>query len=156
MQASFIKKIVTVVEWEAVAKDISELFKEDNEKYGHACKLKHDCELITKCLSHESLLLWNIHVWAHFNGEKWDAIFIGSIRKSEKFNKKMMDEYLWLSKNSAQGMRLFKIASKYAKNQGCEIINTNVAENHPKSDKLKLIYKKLGFTKDTESYIKLI
>ena len=156
MQTSFIKKIVTVTEWEAVAKDISELFKEDNEKYGHACKLKHDCELIAKCLSHESILLWNMHVWAHFNGEKWDGIFIGCIRKSEKFNKKMMDEYLWLSKNSAKGMRLYKIAKKYAKDQGCEVIHMNVAENHPRSEKLKSIYIKLGFIKDTESYIKLI
>ena len=68
----------------------------------------------------------------------------------------MMDEYLWLSKNSAKGMRLFKIAKKYAKDQGCEIIHMNVAENHPRSEKLKIIYKKLGFIKDTESYIKII
>jgi len=154
MQTSFIKKIVTVSEWEALMNDIEFYFKEDNEKYGHALNLKHDKELITKCLSHESLLLWNMHVWAHFNGQKWDGIFIGSIRKSEKFNKKMMDEYLWLSKNSAKGMRLFNIAKKYAKDQGCEFIYMNVVENHPKSNQLKNLYKKLGFQKDTESYIK--
>ena len=154
MQTSFIKKIVTVSEWEAVMNDIEFYLKEDNEKYGHAFNLKHDKQLITKCLSHESLLLWNMHVWAHFNGEKWDGIFIGSIRKSEKFNKKMMDEYLWLSKNSAKGMRLFNIAKKYAKDQGCEFIYMNVVENHPKSNQLKNLYKKLGFQKDTESYIK--
>lgn len=156
MQTSFIKKIVTVAEWETVMNDIEFYFKEYNENYTHACNLKHDKELITKCLSHESILLWNMHVWAHFNGEKWDAIFIGCIRKSEKFNKKMMEEYLWLSKNSAKGMRLFKIAKKYAKDQGCEAIHMNVIENHPTSERLKLVYKKLGFTKDTESYIKLI
>jgi len=156
MQTSFIKKIVTVNEWVTVMNDIDILFKEDNQKYGHACGLTHDKELITKCISHESLLLWNMHVWAHFNGEKWDGIFIGSIRKSEKFNKKLMDEYLWLSKNSAKGMRLFNIAKKYAKDQGCEFIYMNVVENHPKSDHLKNLYKKLGFQKDTESYIKQI
>lgn len=154
MQTSFIKKIVSVSEWQSVAKDISELFAEDNKIYGHVFDLTHDCELITKCLSHESLLLWNMHVWAHFNGEKWDAIFIGSIRKSEKFNKKMMDEYLWLSKNSAKGMKLFNIAKNYAKNQGCQYIYMNVVENHPKSNQLKNLYKKLGFKKDTESFIK--
>lgn len=154
MQTSFIKKIVTVSEWEAVMKDISELFKEDNNQYGHAFDLKHDSELITKCLSHESLLLWNMHVWAHFNGKMWDGVFIGCIRKSEKFNKKMMDEYLWLSKNSAKGIKLFKIAEKYAKDQKCEFIHMNVVENHPKSVKLKNFYKKIGFQKDTESYIK--
>lgn len=154
MQTSFIKKIVTVAEWIIVTNDIDILFKEDNQKYGHSCGLTHDKELITKCLSHESLLLWNMHVWAHFNGEKWDGIFIGSIRKSEKFNKKMMDEYLWLSKNSAKGMRLFNIAKKYAKDQGCEFIHMNVVENHPKSNQLKNLYIKMGFEKDTESYIK--
>ena len=154
MQTAFIKKIVTVSEWVAVMNDIEFFFKEDNQKYGHACNLIHDKELITKCLSHESLLLWNMHVWAHFNGDKWDAIFIGNIRKSEKFNKKMMEEYLWLSKNSAKGMKLYNIAKKYAKDQGCEFIYMNVAENHPRSDKLKNLYKKLGFQKDTESYLK--
>ena len=154
MQTSFIKKIVTVAEWQAVMNDVEFFFKEDNQKYGHACGLMHDKGLITKCLSHESLLIWNMHVWAHFNGEKWDGIFIGSIRKSEKFNKKIMDEYLWLSKNSAKGVRLFNIAKKYAKDQGCEFIYMNVVENHPKSDQLKNLYKKLGFQKDTESYIK--
>jgi hypothetical protein len=153
MQTSFIKKIISVPEWEGVAKDISELFFQDNHDYGHAFGLKHDCELITKCLSHESLLIWNMHVWAHFNGEKWDGIFIGTIRKSEKFNKKIMDEYLWLSKNSAKGMRLYNIAKNYAKSQGCEFIYMNVVENHPKSDKLKGLYKKMGFQKDIESYV---
>jgi hypothetical protein len=156
MQTSFIKKIVTVNEWESVARDISLLFEEDNKKYGHACDLNHDCELIIKCLSHESLLLWNMHVWAHFNGERWDGVFIASIRKSEKFNKKIMDEYLWLSKNSAKGMKLFNTGLKYAKSQGCEFIYMNVVENHPKSSKLKNLYKKLGFQKDTESYLKKI
>jgi hypothetical protein len=153
MQTSFIKKIVTVAEWTLVAKDISELFEEDNKKYGHACELTHDYELITKCLSHESLLLWNMHVWAHFNGEKWDGIFIGSIRKSEKFNKKVMDEYLWLSKNSGKGIRLFNIAKKFAKDQGCQFIIMNVVENHPASIKLKNFYKRLGFKKDCETHI---
>jgi hypothetical protein len=153
MQTSFIKKIVTVSEWHSVAKDISEIFEEDNKIYGHAYQLVHDCELITKCLSHESLLLWNMHVWAHFNSEKWDGIFIGSIRKSEKFNKKVMDEYLWLSKNSGKGIRLFNIAKKFAKDQGCEFIIMNVVENHPASIKLKNLYKKLGFKKDCETHI---
>lgn len=133
--------------------DIEFYFKEDNEKYGHACGLIHDKELITKCLSHESLLLWNMHVWAHFNGEKWDSIFIGSIRKSEKFNKKIMDEYLWLSKNSAKGMRLFNTAKKFAKDQGCKFILMNVVEKHPISFKLKNLYRKLGFEKDCETHI---
>jgi hypothetical protein len=154
--SSFIKKIVTVSEWIEVANDISELHKDDNEKYGHACGLKHDTDLITNALSHEALLLWNMHVWAHFNGEKWDGMFIAQIRKSEKFNKKAMEEYLWLSKNPKVGISLYKTAFNYAKIQGCHYMLMNVAENHPKSNKIKSLYKKLGYQKDTESYLKLI
>jgi hypothetical protein len=154
--SSFIKKIVTVSEWQLVGSHISELHFEDNEIYNHACKLKHDTSLIIKALSHESLLLWNMHVWAHFNGEKWDALFIAQIRKSEKFNKKGMEEYLWLSKNSKVGIKLYKTAIEYAKSQSCDYILMNLVENHPKSVKLKSLYKKLGYQKDTESYIKLI
>jgi hypothetical protein len=156
MPESFIKKIISPEELEIVAKDIYSLHEIDNEKYGHALDLKHDYELIYKSLSHESLLIWNIHVWVHFNGEKYDSIFIGIIRKSEKFNKKIMDEYLWLSKNPKVGMKLYKIAHQFAKDQKCEYISMNVVENHPLSSKIKKMYKLLGYEKDLETYIKKI
>ena len=156
MEKSFIKKIITVKELENLYEDILKIYSDDNNKYGHALDLKHDLHLIMKSLSHESLLLWNTHVWAHFNGEIWDSIFIGLIRKSEKFNKKVMDEYIWLSKNSNIGFSLYKEAYQYAKSQKCEYIFMNVTENHPKSEKIKKIYNLLGFTKDTESYVKKI
>ena len=154
MQAAFYKKIISIEEWKSVANDIANLFEEDNKRFGHAHDLKHDSDLIIKSLSHESLLIWNIHVWAHFNGEKWDAIFIGIIRKSEKFNKKVMDEYLWLSKNPRAGFKLYKLAEKYAREQNCEYISMNVVENHPLSDKIKSFYKKIDFKKDVETYMK--
>lgn len=141
---------------EKVAKDIYSLHKIDNEKYGHALNLKHDPDLICKSLSHESLLIWNIHVWVHFNGDQYDSIFIGIIRKSEKFNKKIMDEYLWLSKNPKTGTKLYKIACDFAKSQKCEFISMNVVENHPLSNKIKNFYKKNGYVKDSENYIKKI
>lgn len=156
MAQSFIKKIISPEELEKVAKDIHSLHEIDNEKYGHALDLKHDYELIYKSLSHESLLIWNVHVWVHFNGEKYDGIFIGIIKKSEKFNKKMMDEYLWLSKKSNVGMQLYKIAYEFAKSQKCEYISMNVAEKHPLSSKLKRMYQLLNFEKDSEIYIKKI
>jgi hypothetical protein len=149
-----IKKITSVEELNSLYPKFLKVFKEDNEIYGHALGLKHDCDLILKSISHEALLLWNIHVWFSTDGENCDGIFIGIIRKSEKFNKKMMDEYLWLSKNSNSGFLLYKEALNFAKKQGCEFITMNVVENHPLSQKLKNIYLKLGFEKDSESYIK--
>lgn len=154
MSKSFIKKIINPEELKQVLKDLKDLFK--NEDNVHAFNLEHNLDLITKSLSHESLLLWNIHVWSHFNGEQWDGIFIGIIRKSEKFNKKIMDEYLWLSKKSNSGVSLFNTALKYAKNSNCEFVSMNVTEKHPLSSKVKNFYKKNGFEKDSETYIKKI
>ena len=79
MSEPFIKKVISPEEIEKVFKDLHDIYEEDNEKHGHVLDLKHDYELIYKSLSHESLLIWNIHVWAHFNGEKYDSIFIGII-----------------------------------------------------------------------------
>lgn len=150
-----IEKITSVEALNKISIDIINLFKEDNDKYGHALGLRHDYDLIVSSISHESLLLWNVHVWASINNEKkCDGIFIGIIRKSEKFNKKMMDEYLWLSKNSNSGFLLYKEAISFAKKQGCEYVTMNVVENHPYSSKLKTLYSKLGFEKDLEVYIK--
>lgn len=156
MSNSFIKKIINVEELKKISSDLSELFKEDNEIFGHALNLKHDYELITESIAHESLLIWNIHVWAHFNGDKWDGIFIGIIRKSEKFNKKVMDEYLWISKNPKISLCLYSEAVKFAKSQKCEYVFMNVVENHPNSSKIKNFYKKIGFEKDVETYVKKI
>ena len=154
MSESFIKKIISVDDLEKVVMDISMLHTEDNLKYGHALNLKHDIDLMLKSFSHQSILTWNAHCWAHFNGRNYDGIFGGIIRKSEKFNKKIIEEYIWLAKNSNAGMRLYQTAVEYAKNQKCEYIFMNVAENHPHSNKIKKIYKMLGFAKDTETYIK--
>ena len=154
MSESFIKKIVLVEELELLSKDLEELFKEDNEQFTHACGLKHDVKLMLTSFSHETLLTWNAHVWGHFNGQKWDGIFVGVLRKSEKFGKKMFDEYLWLSKNSNCGIKLYKTALDFAKSKDCEYISMNVIDNHPLSSKIKKMYKILGFEKDSETYIK--
>lgn len=156
MAQSFIKKITSVNDLQNLSADLQFYFSEENEKFGHALNLKHDIDLITESLSHESLLIWNVHVWGHFNGEKWDGVFIGIIRKSEKFNKKFMDEYLWLSKNSYKGIELYKKALDFARAQKCEYLSFHATEENPISPKLKEIYKMLGFTKDSETFFKKI
>lgn len=156
MQTSFIKKIVSIQELEKISSDLKDFLKNTDENYSHCLGLDHDADLITKCFSNESLLTWNVHVWGHFNGEKWDGVFVGLIRKNEKFNKKMMDEYLWLSFSSNCGYKLYKAASEFAKKNGCEYISLNVVEGFSKSNKLKDFYKKIGFTKDYECFIKKI
>jgi hypothetical protein len=154
MNKSFIEKVTSVDLLKKVCNDIALLHQEDNKNYPHAFNLQHDTELIIQSLSHESLLIWNIHVWAHFNGEMYDGMFIGITRKIEKFNKKIMEEYLWLSKNSNSGIKLYMEAVDFAKKQKCDFIIMHVSENHPVCNKLKDFYLKIGFQKDTETYIK--
>lgn len=154
MKTSFIKKIISIKELENVFADLKELIGNDN--FGHALDLNIDSDLLLSCLSHESLLIWNYHVWSHFNGEKWDGIFIGTIRKSEKYNVKVMDEYLWMSYNLNSGINLYSNAYAYAKQQNCEYISLSLVDSHPKSNKLRSFYKKMGFEKDTEIFIKKI
>jgi ribosomal protein S18 acetylase RimI-like enzyme len=67
-----------------------------------------------------------------------------------------MDEYLWLAKNSNAGIKLYSTAYEYAKSQGCDYISMNVVENNPASPRVKDLYLKLGFEKDSETYIKKI
>jgi hypothetical protein len=156
MKESVIKKIIKVSDLEKLSEDIKNLHEKNGEKFHHNLGLIHDKELITKSLSHESLLIWNIHIWGHFNGEKFDGVIATIIRKNEKFNKKMMDEYMWYAENSNCGMKLYKTAINFAKEQNCAFVNFNLIENSIHSEKLRNFYLKMGFIKDTESYIKLL
>jgi hypothetical protein len=153
---SYIKKIISVDELQSLSKDLEKTLEKELNSFNHGLNLKHDINLMTKSFSHESLLIWNFHVWAHFNGKMWDSIFAGIIRKSEKFNKKVMDEYLWVSTNPKVGVALYKHALAFAKEQKCEFISVNVVENFKKSNKLKSFLLKNDFIKDTETYLKKI
>lgn len=154
MEKSFIKKITSVLEFEKLIDDISDLYNKSD--MCHIFNMRYDFNLIKKSLAHESLLLWNIHVWGNFNGDKWDGIFIGIIRKSEKFNKKIMEEYIWFSQNSTKGINLLNEAIDFAKKNKCDLITLSIMESFASKDKLKLVYEKLGFVKDLESYCKLL
>lgn len=156
MKQSFIKKILSADEAEQVSKDLKDLHDSYPDVFSHCLNLKHDINLITKSIAQECLLLWNIHCWAHFNGEKWDGIFIGIIRKSEKFNKKMMDEYIWFCPNGKAGLLLYEEALAYAKQQGCEYMTMNLIAHSKQAPALRNFYKRMGYSKDTETYIKNI
>ena len=68
----------------------------------------------------------------------------------------MFMECFWISKNPKKSFALYRQAVKFAKTKGINFINMNCVENHPTSEKLKKTYQKMGFKKDTESYIKRI
>jgi hypothetical protein len=51
------------------------------------------------------------------------------------------------------GYKLFATAIKFARDNKFEYIQMGCSEKSPSRDKVKKLYNKLGFIKDSESYI---
>lgn len=155
MKESFVKKIICPNEFEKVCDDIFKLYLKSNIKYEHKF-VDHSKDTMQKSFGHENVLNWLMHTWAYFNGTNWDSILMMDIRKSEKFNKKIMNEYFWYSSSNKNGILLYNEAIKYGKKNKCELIYMNVIEDSPLSSRIKTFYKNMGFVKDSEQYVKLI
>jgi hypothetical protein len=147
-----IKRITNPEEFKVVLDDLMELFKQDDVDNAHQL-LKHNVESIKNSFSHKSILAWDFFLWANFNGTKFDALIAFINDKNIKFNENIFSEYLWLSKNPKVGYKLLTTAIKYAKENSFKYISMNTVIKHPKHEKLKSFYTKLGFLKDSETYI---
>ena len=148
-----IKRITSPSEFKAVVDDIFDLFDYENENHGHVF-LPHNKEYILNALSDESLLAWDFFVWANLNEHnKFDAIIAFVNHKNEKFGEEIFSEYIWLSKNPKVGYKLFATALKFAKEKEFKYVNMNCVMAHPKVEKIVRFYKKMGFVKDSETYI---
>ena len=149
---NLIKRIVNPIEFNSVIDDLNDLFHDENFKNGHIF-LEHNKESIKGFFSNQIILNWDFFVWANFNGEKYDAMIAFTNEKSVKFNCKLFCEYLWLSKNPKIGYRLFKEGVKFAREKEYKYILMSTVTQHPKHEKIKNFYKKMGFLKDAETYI---
>ena len=69
------------------------------------------------------------------------------------FGEEIFLEYIWLSKNPKMGYKLLARALKLAKEQEFKYIMMNRVMKHPNSSKVAKFYEKMGFVKDTETYI---
>lgn len=150
-----IKKIVSAQEFEKAFKDLAELFKTENSKYGHAY-LSIDPQCVIDSFAHAGLLNSHVHCWANFENGLADGMIMFMDGTHPFLNQRMFMEYFWISKNPKKSFSLYNQAVRFAKSKGIEYINMNCVENYPTSEKLKKIYQKMGFKKDTESYIKKI
>jgi hypothetical protein len=148
-----IKRILDPEECKIVAKDIFELFDFENENAGHFF-VKHDKESIINNFCNKYILAWDVFVWANFNGEKYDALIVFINEKSVKFKEPIFSEFIWLSKNPRAGFKLFKEAMNFAKEKGFKYICVSRVYKHPNSYQVKNFYEKMGFTKDTQTFIK--
>jgi len=147
-----IKRITNPVEFEKLIDDMYELFKQHDLYEGHAL-IAHSPETIKANFSHPSILAWDLLVWGNLQGDKFDAMIAFNKVRCPKFNEEMIHEFLWLSKNPKAGYKLFKTAADTARQMGCKYITMSTAVNNPYHQKVKSFYHKMGFIKDTETYI---
>ena len=148
-----IKRILDPKEFKILLNDIDSLFKFENKEQGHAL-LSHDKEYIFNAFGDKSLLAWDFFVWAHLNEDnKFDAMIAFLNNKNEKFGKEIFAEYLWLSKNPKVGQKLLGTAIKFAREKEFEYVMMTCVEAHPKARKVAKFYEKMGFIKDSETYI---
>ena len=147
-----IKRITDAAEFKELVLDIDEIASDD-EVNAHAF-LKHDSATIINCYANTHLLTWDFFVWANLNEHnKFDAIIAFVNHKNEKFGEEIFTEYIWLSKNPKVGYKLFATALKLAKEKEFKYIQMGRVMSHPKSDKVARFYERMGFVKDSESYI---
>lgn len=147
-----IKRITNPVEFEKLIDDMYELFKQHDLYEGHAL-VAHSPETIKANFSHPSILAWDLLVWGNLQGDKFDAMIAFEKVRCPKFNEEIIHEFLWLSKNPQAGYKLFKTATETARQMGCKYITMSTAVNNPYHQKVKSFYHKMGFLKDTETYI---
>lgn len=149
-----IERVLTTSKFEILADDIFPLFKEENENESHRCGLAHDRDSIVRNIGHPSLLQWDVFVWANKNQQgKYDAVIIFTNDKNAKFNKSIFSEFVWLSKNPKVGYKLLKTAIKFAREKGFEYIALSSVEKTKNCKRNEEFYKKIGFQKDSTTFI---
>tara|TARA_Y100000401_G_scaffold43599_1_gene33289 strand:- start:933 stop:1391 length:459 start_codon:yes stop_codon:yes gene_type:complete len=148
-----IKRILDPKEFKKLLDEIFDLFDMENEEQGHAL-LKHNKEYIFNAFSDKSILAWDFFVWGNLNNEnKFDAVIAFLNNKNEKFGEEIFAEYIWLSKNPRVGQRLLGTAMKFAREKEFKYVMMSCVAAHPKARKVANFYEKMGFIKDSETYI---
>ncbi|NVM35097.1 MAG: GNAT family N-acetyltransferase [Candidatus Lokiarchaeota archaeon] len=133
--------------------DMRELIPHDDMYEAHSLGLTHDTEGIKANYANKHLLAWDVFVWANKNNKKYDACGIFLNDKNIKFNCDIFSEYVWISKNPRVGFKILKKAIEFAREKEFDFISLSVLENNPNSEKIENLYKKLGFVKDSTTYL---
>lgn len=150
-----IKKITSGQEFEKAFRDLESLFKEENVKYGHAY-LRINPQSVIDSFAHSTMLNSNVYCWANFENGFADGMIMFTDGIHPFLNQRIFSECFWISKNPKKSFALYNKAIAFAKSKGIQYVNMNCVENYPSSEKLKKIYQKLGFKKDSEAYLKRI
>jgi|TARA_R110000824_G_C14819726_1_gene636573 hypothetical protein len=148
-----IKRILNPVKFKKLLDEIFILFNYENKHHGHKL-VRHNKEHILKAFGDSSILTWDFFVWGNLNEDnKFDAVIAFLNNKNEKFGEEIFAEYIWLSKNPLVGRKLLGTALQFAREKKFKYVLMNCVEAHPNSHKVAKFYKKMGFLKDSETYI---
>ena len=149
-----IKRIVTADEFCKAVDDVSDYLSLNEEANNYYHLLPNNTDTLKKAFGHDRMLVFNVFVWANLNEDnKYDAGIIFLKEKSPKHGVELFSEYIWLSANPRVGYKLLATAVKFARESGYENILMGISEKSPKKDKVKKLYRKLGFIKGAETYI---
>ena len=113
--------------------------------------LKHDPVKMANRFGNKHILQHQFFVWANKSEGVYDSM-IAFLIDDVKFQEPIFVEYLWISKNPKNGYKLFKEATKFARDRGMKYIVMGSSDSHSKG-RLEKFYKKMGFLKDSSSYI---
>ena len=148
-----IERITNPDKLEKLADDMYNLFGE-KDKDGFHQFMSHDVESIKSCYANKKILLWDAFVWANLNSDgNYDSIIAFVNSKNEKFGRKIFSEYMWISNNPKVSFKLLCKAMKFAKEQDFEYVSMSAVCKSDKFEKICNFYKRMGFVKDSETYI---
>lgn len=148
-----IKRVTDTKHFEKCADEIFELFDHENSHESHQLGLAHNKESILNNLSNNVLLNWDFFVWVNEEEGKCDAMIAFFRDRSVKFGVQIFTEYIWLSKNPKVGYKLFREAVAFARSQGFEYMSVSSVEKVKTSKKLEKFLYKVGFLKDSTTFI---
>tara|TARA_R110002020_G_scaffold5685_2_gene23386 strand:- start:391 stop:849 length:459 start_codon:yes stop_codon:yes gene_type:complete len=148
-----VERITDPDKFKKVVNDIYKFFNEKDKTQFHKF-LPHDKDCIIACFSNKKILLWDFFVWANLGkDENYDAVIAFINNKNEKFGKNIFAEYIWASNNPKVSFKLLGKAMEFAKKQQFEYVSMSAVTESKKFDKICNFYKRMGFVKDSETYI---
>lgn len=150
-----IERIVSPERFQQAIDDMYEAFAEIDKK-NHHLNLVHDPDSIKNALANQQLLRWRFPTWGSIGGNNYNGLLVCEISHNIKFNKKCLNELIWVSKNKACGTQLFDQAEKFAKQNEIEIMAFSGILRSPIFDKLSWFYTKKGFSRDSITFTKIL
>lgn len=149
-----IKRIINSQDFCKAADDLSDYLGLAEEGNNYHYLLPNGVESMKQAFAHDKMLAFNVFVWANLNDEnKYDAAIVFMKDKGPRHGLEIFSEYVWLSANPRVGYKLFATAIKFARQNGFEYIQMGCSEKSPNKETVKSLYRRLGFIKDSESYI---